>query len=69
VDAQRDDEDERTEDGRVWRRCLDCAEPFYISAAAQQGFALRGYPLTRRCWSCRQRRRLERELADYEQER
>jgi hypothetical protein len=66
MDAQPDDEDERTEDGKLWRRCVDCTSPFFITPAAQQGFALKGFPLTRRCWSCRQKRKLAKEIKHFE---
>jgi hypothetical protein len=66
-DAQRDDRDERTEDGRIWRRCSDCAVPFYIPKAVQQKYSSRGLvdgvllELPRRCFDCRQKRKLARE--------
>ena len=66
-DAQQDNQDERTEDGRLWRRCIDCTTAFYVTVAAQQGFTEKGFPLPRRCWPCRQKRRLAKEIAGFEQ--
>ena len=54
-------------DGRWWGRCADCETPYFVSRRVQAEFARKGFPLPRRCWPCRQRRRLAKEIERYEQ--
>jgi hypothetical protein len=57
------------EHGRTWLRCVDCAEPFFVSAAARRTFLDRGLVLPTRCYGCRDRRRLVKEIREHEEGR
>lgn len=46
----------RTE-GLMMHDCLDCHQPFEVSAHAAQWYYDRGWDVPRRCFSCRETRR------------
>jgi hypothetical protein len=64
--AQPDMRDELDETGRLWRRCFDCKQPYYVTAVARAAFLAKGLQLPKRCFVCRSRNRLAREIADFE---
>jgi hypothetical protein len=59
--------DDVDEHGRTWKRCVDCTEPYFISKASAAACAAKGFTLPSRCFACRERRKLAREIADFEQ--